>query len=162
MLKPIVGGRIRAMTWKNDHGGLDKLGIIPSARGIQFVKRDEQGKLAGLFVAYTYKPTMFGGRSVRLLAFGVGSGLSVPRWMGRSRPSLPRCAGQLTNACEVSMRGVRTRWVDFNASSGVPFAIEDLNFWPTGSPVRHPGSRLAHGCPWALIRQAVGAVRVEW
>ena len=57
--KPIVGGRIRAITWKNDHGGLDKLGIIPSARGIQFVKRDDEGKLAGLFVAYT--STMFGG-----------------------------------------------------------------------------------------------------
>jgi len=59
LLKPIVGGRIRAITWKNDHGGLDKLGIIPSARGIQFVKRDDGGKLAGLFVAYTYTPTMF-------------------------------------------------------------------------------------------------------
>ena len=56
LLKPIVGDRIRAITWKNDHGGLDKLGIIPSARGIQFVKRDDQGKLAGLFVAYTYTP----------------------------------------------------------------------------------------------------------
>ena len=61
LLKPIVGDRIRAITWKNDQGGLDKLGIIPSARGIQFVKRDDQGKLAGLFVAYTYTPTMFGG-----------------------------------------------------------------------------------------------------
>jgi hypothetical protein len=62
LLKPIVGGRIRAITWKNDHDGLDKLGIIPSARGIQFVKRDDEGKLAGLFVAYTHTPTMFGGR----------------------------------------------------------------------------------------------------
>ena len=61
LLKPIVGNRIRAITWKNDQGGLDKLGIIPSARGIQFVKRDDQGKLAGLFVAYTHTPTMFGG-----------------------------------------------------------------------------------------------------
>jgi len=61
LLKPIVGGRIRAITWKNDHGGLDKLGIIPSARGTQFVKRDDEGKLAGLFVAYTHTPTMFGG-----------------------------------------------------------------------------------------------------
>ena len=47
LLKPIVGNRIRAITWKNDRGGFDKLGIIPSARGIQFVKRDDQGKLAG-------------------------------------------------------------------------------------------------------------------
>ena len=61
LLKPIVGDRIRAITWNNDYGGFDKLGIIPSARGIQFVKRDDQGKLAGLFVAYTYTPTMFGG-----------------------------------------------------------------------------------------------------
>ena len=56
LLKPIVGSRIRAITWKNDHGGLDKLGIIPSGPGIQFVKRDDEGKLAGLFVAYTHTP----------------------------------------------------------------------------------------------------------
>src|SRR5215471_10836257 len=61
LLKPIVGGRIKAIVWKNDQGGLDKLGIIPSAKGIQFVKRDDEGKLAGLFVAYTHTPTMFGG-----------------------------------------------------------------------------------------------------
>src|SRR5262249_4208076 len=61
LLKPIVNGRIRAITWKNDRGGLDKLGIIPSARGIQFVKRDDEGKLAGLFVRYSYTCTMFGG-----------------------------------------------------------------------------------------------------
>ena len=59
--KPIVDGRIRAITWKRDDGGLDKLGIIPSARGIRFVKRDDQGELAGLFVPYFYTPTMFGG-----------------------------------------------------------------------------------------------------
>jgi hypothetical protein len=52
---------IRAITWKNDQGGLDKLGIIPSAKGIQFVKRDDEGKLVGLFVSYTHTPTMFGG-----------------------------------------------------------------------------------------------------
>jgi hypothetical protein len=62
LLKPVVGDRIRAITWKNDHGGFDKLGIIPSAQGIQFVKRDDEGKVAGLFVAYAYTPTMFGGR----------------------------------------------------------------------------------------------------
>ena len=56
-----VGDHIKAITWKNDHGGLDKLGIIPSARGVQFVKRDDEGKLAGLFVVYTCTPTMFGG-----------------------------------------------------------------------------------------------------
>jgi len=61
LLKPIVDGRIRAITWKNDDGGFDKLGIIPSARGIQFVKRDGEGKLAGLFVAYACTATMFGG-----------------------------------------------------------------------------------------------------
>jgi hypothetical protein len=61
LLKLIVGGRIRAITWKRADGGLDKLGIIPSARGIQFVKRDDQGKLVGVFVAYTHTPTMFGG-----------------------------------------------------------------------------------------------------
>jgi hypothetical protein len=61
LLKPIVGGRIRAITWKNDQGGLDMLGIIPSSAGIRFVKRDDEGKLAGVFVSYTYTPTMFGG-----------------------------------------------------------------------------------------------------
>src|SRR5262249_41156629 len=61
LLEPIMGDRIRGIMWKNGHGGFDKLGIIPSARGIQFVKRDDQGKLAGLFVAYTWTPTMFGG-----------------------------------------------------------------------------------------------------
>jgi hypothetical protein len=61
LLRPIVNGRMRAVTWKTDHGGLDKLGIIPSAQGVQFVKRDDEGKLAGLFVAYTHTPTMFGG-----------------------------------------------------------------------------------------------------
>jgi len=61
LLKPIVGGRIKAIVWKNDQGGFDRLGIIPSARGIQFVKRDGEGKLAGLFVRYSYTCTMFGG-----------------------------------------------------------------------------------------------------
>jgi hypothetical protein len=37
------------------------LGIIPSASGVQFVKRDDHGKLTGLFAAYTNTPTMFGG-----------------------------------------------------------------------------------------------------
>ena len=45
LLKPIVGGRIRAITWKNDHGGRDRLGIIPGSAGIRFVKHDNQGKL---------------------------------------------------------------------------------------------------------------------
>src|SRR5215472_14128853 len=57
LLKQIVGGRIKALTWKRADGGLDKLGIIPSARGIRFVKRDEQGNLAGLFVGYTHTCT---------------------------------------------------------------------------------------------------------
>jgi hypothetical protein len=35
--------------------------IIPAANDIRFVNRDDEGKLAGLFVAYTYTPTMFGG-----------------------------------------------------------------------------------------------------
>jgi len=43
LLKSIVGGRIRAITWKSADGGLDKLGIIPSPGGIRFVKRDETG-----------------------------------------------------------------------------------------------------------------------
>ena len=72
LLKPIVGDRIRAITWKNDHGGFDKLGIIPSARGIQFVRRDDQGKLAGLFVAYTCTLTMFGSCRKRFAALVAG------------------------------------------------------------------------------------------
>jgi len=35
------------------------------------------------------------------------SGRAVTRSMGRSRPSLQRCAGQLTNACELSMQHYR-------------------------------------------------------
>jgi len=61
LLKPIVDGRIRAISWKNDHGGLDRLGIIPGSAGIRFVKHDAQDKLVGVFVAYTHTPTMFGG-----------------------------------------------------------------------------------------------------
>src|SRR5262249_29945856 len=56
LLKPIAGGRIKAITWKYDQGGLDKLGIIPSPAGIRFVKRDDEGKLAATFVAYTHTP----------------------------------------------------------------------------------------------------------
>jgi hypothetical protein len=59
LLQPIVDGRFRAITWQNDRGGLDVLGIIPRAKGIQFVKRDDEGKLAGLFVSYTYTSTKF-------------------------------------------------------------------------------------------------------
>jgi len=58
LLKPIASGRIRVITWKRDDGDLDKLGIIPSARGIRFVKHDDEGKLAGVFVPFTYTPTM--------------------------------------------------------------------------------------------------------
>ena len=39
LLKPIVDSRIRAITWKNDDGGLDMLGIIPSPGGIRFDAR---------------------------------------------------------------------------------------------------------------------------
>ena len=42
-----------------------------------------------------------GGRSVRRLAFGARA---VTRSMGRSRPSLQRCAGQPTNVCERAMQ----------------------------------------------------------
>jgi len=61
LLEPTVGGRIRAITWKCDDGGLDKLGVFPAANGIRFVKRDDEDNLAGLFVTYTNTPTMFGG-----------------------------------------------------------------------------------------------------
>jgi len=61
LLNDIVGGRIRAITWKRDDGGLDKLGFIPNPRGIRFVKLDDEGKLAGLFAPYFYTPAMFGG-----------------------------------------------------------------------------------------------------
>ena len=49
-----------------------------------------------------------GGRSARLLAFGAGSVRAMTRWMVRFRPSLLRCVGQLTNACELSMRLYKT------------------------------------------------------
>ena len=37
------------------------MGIIPSPGGIRFVKHDDQGKLVGVFVAYTHTSTMFNG-----------------------------------------------------------------------------------------------------
>ena len=49
-----------------------------------------------------------GGRSVRRLASGTASARAVTRSMGRSRPSLQRCAGLLTNACERSMQPYRS------------------------------------------------------
>jgi hypothetical protein len=61
LLKPIVGGRIRAIRWKNAGDGLHELGITPAANGIRFVKHDDQDKLVGVFVAYTHTSTMFGG-----------------------------------------------------------------------------------------------------
>jgi hypothetical protein len=128
LLKPIVGDRIRAISWKNDHDGCDKLGIIPSPRGIQFVKRDDQGKLAGLFVAYTYTPTMFGGhrkwfacpgcrRPTRILygrlevclprrrALAGAALLSIRRRVGASGDALD---GPFTNASELSTQRYRS------------------------------------------------------
>src|SRR5262249_37945752 len=61
LLTPIAGGRIRAIRWKNTDGGFHELGIIPTANGVRFVKRDDEGKLAVLFVAFTYTPTVFAG-----------------------------------------------------------------------------------------------------
>ena len=50
----------------NADGGLHELGIIPAANGIRFVKRDDEGgKLAGLFVAYTYTPTILAAGGLR-------------------------------------------------------------------------------------------------
>jgi hypothetical protein len=60
LLKPITGGRIRAIMWNVD-GWLDKLGVIPEVNGVRFIKRDKEGQLRGLFVAYAVTPTMFGG-----------------------------------------------------------------------------------------------------
>jgi hypothetical protein len=61
LLKPVVGGRIKAITWNRADGGLDKLGVTPSASGIQFAKREDEGMLAGVFVPFTYTSTMFRG-----------------------------------------------------------------------------------------------------
>lgn len=60
LLKPITGGRIRAIVWNVD-GRVDKLGVIPLPHGIRFIKRDEHGNLRGLFVPYLVTSTMFGG-----------------------------------------------------------------------------------------------------
>ena len=60
LLKPVVGDRIRAITWKNDHG-FDKLGVIATPGGIRFIKRNDNGKLVGVFVVYTHTSTMFNG-----------------------------------------------------------------------------------------------------
>jgi hypothetical protein len=48
-----------------------------------------------------------GGHSARRLAFGTGWARAETRWM-HSRPSLARCAGQLTSDFELSMRPYRS------------------------------------------------------
>jgi hypothetical protein len=59
LLKPTADA-IRAIVW--DVGGrLDKLGVIPAEDGVRFIKRDAEGQLHGLFVAYVTTSTMFGG-----------------------------------------------------------------------------------------------------
>jgi hypothetical protein len=60
LLKPIAGGNIRAIVWHVERR-LDKLGVIPGANGVRFVKRDNQGQLSSLFVPYVITSTMFGG-----------------------------------------------------------------------------------------------------
>ena len=60
LLKPIAGGNIRAVVWHVD-GRVDKLGVIPGAKGVRFIKRDADGQLWGLFVPYVITTTMFGG-----------------------------------------------------------------------------------------------------
>src|SRR5262245_15678930 len=69
-----------------------------------------------------------GGRSERRLAFGAVSARGVTRWMGRSRPSLPRCAGLLTNGCERSMQPYRSTFLaglrDFGYVEGQNLTIE--------------------------------------
>jgi len=68
--------------------------------------------LAGGGLAYgRMRPNLrrrIGGRSVRRLAFDAASARAVTRSMGRSRPSLQRCAGQLTKACELSIQRYRS------------------------------------------------------
>jgi hypothetical protein len=43
LLKPIVGDRIRAITWKNDHGGVDKP-FTETEKGPQNLVRTSQGE----------------------------------------------------------------------------------------------------------------------
>ena len=151
LLKPIVGGRIKAITWRNDHGGFDKLGIIPSARGIQFVKLDDQGKLAGLFVAYTYTTTMFGGyrkwfacpgyrRPARIL-YGVNSlqcrrcrGLKyasqceAARWRAQRKAlSIRRRAGASSDALDGPFppKPPKMRWATYERLRTVDAALQE-------------------------------------
>jgi hypothetical protein len=60
LLKPIVGGNVRAVVWHVD-GRLDKLGVVPGKTGVLFIKRDDDGQLWALFVPYVTTTTMFGG-----------------------------------------------------------------------------------------------------
>jgi hypothetical protein len=60
LLKPIVSGTVRAIVWDVD-GRVDRLGVVPGASGVRFIKRDDQGQLWGTFVAYTITSTMIGG-----------------------------------------------------------------------------------------------------
>ena len=59
--------------------------------------------------------------------------------MGRSRPNLPRCAGQLTNACELSMQRYRSNGSSTRPeTSGLGGIVLDLRGNPGGRrlPIR--------------------------
>jgi hypothetical protein len=151
LLRPVVNGRIKAITWKNDHGGLDMLGIVPSPRGIRFVKRDDQGKLAGLFVAYTHTPTMFGGfrkwfacpgcrRPARIL-YGINSlrcrrcrGLKyasqseASHWRAQRKTlSIRRRVGGSGDALDgpFPVKPARMRWATYNHLRAVDEALQE-------------------------------------
>jgi len=83
--------------------------------------------------------------SVRRLAFGASSARTVTRWMGRSRPSLPRCAGLLTSACKRSMRrygsnGSSAR-LETSGLGGFVLDLPDLFHFPLAARSRAATSR---------------------
>jgi hypothetical protein len=61
LLKPVVGGNVRVIVWSVG-GRLDRLGVIPMAQGIRFIKCDNEGQLSSLFVPYIITQTMFEGQ----------------------------------------------------------------------------------------------------
>jgi hypothetical protein len=114
---------------ERDDGGLDKLGIPrclaatasgSHALGVGGPPASSTGAVPRIEVCVPIGGIALAVRGARRLAFGVGSVRGKTPSLGRSRPSLPRCAGELTNACERSMRPYRSNgfWARPKTSGG--------------------------------------------
>lgn len=150
LLKPIAGGNIRAIVWHVD-GRLDKLGVIPGAKGVRFVKRDDQGQLSSLFVPYVITSTMFGGlrkwfecpgcrrpcrvlygtnslRCRRCRRLRYASQSEAPPWRAQRRAqNIRRRLGARGNSLDVPFppRPRRMRWTTYGRLRSLDAALQD-------------------------------------